>query len=71
MLAPSDLAFEGSGCVSMNSPSAPVGDACAGYGLDELGMPPVTPDVWLDCCRECVTSSITGYPNVCISGMPR
>ena len=35
------------------------------------GIPPVTPLVWLGCCREWVTSRMTGKPKVCISGMPR
>ena len=36
-----------------------------------FGVPPVTPLVWLGCCKEWVTSRMTGKPKVCISGMPR
>lgn len=66
MLAPSDLAQDGSGCVSMKRPSAPTAMAALAMVAIRAGFPPVTPDDWLGCCNEWVQSITTGTPNDCM-----
>jgi hypothetical protein len=69
ILAPSLSAMDGSGWVSMNNPSAPVAMAALAIVPINWGLPPVTPLVWLGCCRLCVQSMTTGTPAACIIGI--
>ena len=68
ILAPSLLATAGLGWVSINKPSAP--DAMAALAMVPIicGLPPVTPLVWLGCCRLCVQSITTGMPRLLHNG---
>ena len=56
ILAPSLLATAGFSCVSINSPSAPTAIPALATVSISCGIPPVTPLVWLGCCKEWVTS---------------
>ena len=71
MLAPSERALAGSGCVSMKRPSKPTATPALAMVSIRSGRPPVTPADWLGCCSEWVQSSTTGQLFSCIALMPR
>lgn len=72
ILAPSERALAGCGCVSINMPLAPTAMAARPRVSISSGCPPVTPLLVLGCCSECVMSIMTGHPHCCcITGMPR
>ena len=61
MFGPSLGAWSGSGCVSMNSPSAPAAIAASASGGMNCRAPPeAPPSPRPGCCTECVASKITG-----------
>ena len=61
MFGPSLGAPSGSGCVSMNRPSAPAATAaCASGGMNSRAPPLVPPSPRPGCCTLCVASKMTG-----------
>src|SRR3984957_8222264 len=59
---PSDNAFAGSGCVSMNIPATPAATAARAKTGTNSRCPPETSPLPPGSCTECVASNTTGHP---------